>query len=95
MVWATCEANEDEVIKLWGWNWASDVKEKGVFRDDNIWLKDDADMRSMESLVQVLSENINSESQQIYDMSLFAAVFVGGMAAWFINYVDDKHQKRN
>ena len=24
-------------------------------------------------------------------MSLFAAVFVGGMAAWFINYVEDKH----
>ena len=27
-------------------------------------------------------------------MSLFAAVFVGGMAAWFINYVDDKQTEK-
>ena len=27
-------------------------------------------------------------------MSLFAAVFVGGMAAWFINYVEDKHLEK-
>tara|TARA_B100002019_G_C21250945_1_gene591113 strand:+ start:345 stop:1886 length:1542 start_codon:yes stop_codon:yes gene_type:complete len=27
-------------------------------------------------------------------MSLFAAVFVGGMAAWFINYVEDKHMEK-
>lgn len=27
-------------------------------------------------------------------MSLFAAVFVGGMAAWFVNYVDDKQTEK-
>ena len=27
-------------------------------------------------------------------MSLFAAVFVGGMAAWFINYVEDKQLEK-
>lgn len=27
-------------------------------------------------------------------MSLFAAVFVGGMAAWFINYMEDKHLEK-
>jgi len=67
VIWATCEADEDTAeVKLWGWNWASDVKEKGVFRKticDNIWLKDDKDMRTMDSLIDVLSENINSESQ--------------------------------
>ena len=67
VVWATCEANQEgSEVKLWGWNWASDVKEKGVFRKticDNIWLKEDSDMRSLDSLISVLSENINSESQ--------------------------------
>ena len=28
-------------------------------------------------------------------MSLFAAVFVGGMAAWFINYVEDKQIEKD
>lgn len=67
VIWATTEANEEGTeVKLWGWNWASDVKDKGVFRKticDNIWLKEDSDMRSLDSLISVLSENINSESQ--------------------------------
>lgn len=54
VIWITATKDEhDGRVCLKGWNYAVDVKEKGVFvqtRCDNIWLKNHADMRSMADL---------------------------------------------
>jgi len=67
VIWATTKAEKnDNKVLIRGWNWASEIKEKGVLRKtvcDNIWLANDRDMRSIESLYKVLSETINSEEK--------------------------------
>ena len=58
VIWTTAsgDINNDE-IQLKGWNYAHEIKDKGIFRRticDNIWLEADEDMRNMESLLGVL-----------------------------------------
>ena len=58
VIWTTAEADtKDLKVDLQGWNYAHEVKAKGIFRRticDNIWLKEDEDMRSMDTLVEIL-----------------------------------------
>jgi hypothetical protein len=58
VIWTTAEGNmKGRGVHLKGWNYAHEVKDKGVFVKticDNIWLEDDDDMRTMDSLVEVL-----------------------------------------
>jgi hypothetical protein len=58
VIWATAAGDmKDAKVNLKGWNYAHEVKAKGIFRRticDNIWLKEDDDMRSMETLSDVL-----------------------------------------
>lgn len=49
-----CDSNS---VLLKGWNYATEVHEKGRYIKticDNIWLEDDKDMRPIESLIEVL-----------------------------------------
>ena len=59
VIWATAAGNKrNRRVKIYGWNYATDVDEKGIFRQTicaNIWLKDDADMRDMTELIEVLN----------------------------------------
>ena len=58
VIWTTGEGDmTGREVHLRGWNYAHEVKSKGVFRRticDNIWLEDDDDMRSMDSLLKEL-----------------------------------------
>jgi len=60
VVWTTTEADSTtEKVFLKGWNYASDVDKHGEYRRticDNIWLKEDSLMRSMESLLEELKK---------------------------------------
>ena len=59
VIWTTAAGDmKDAKVELKGWNYAHEVKEKGIFRRticDNIWLKEDEDMRAMDTLVKVLN----------------------------------------
>lgn len=58
VVWTTTEGDkETALVKIRGWNYAKDLVEKGeevITICDNIWLKDDKDMRSIKDLLQML-----------------------------------------
>lgn len=58
VIWTTTSGDtKNKEIRLKGWNYAHEIKEKGVFRKticDNIWLEADSDMRNMETLITVL-----------------------------------------
>jgi|TARA_B110000285_G_scaffold143229_1_gene160029 hypothetical protein len=58
VIWTTTSGDiKNKVIHLKGWNYAHEIKEKGVFRRticDNIWLEADSDMREMNDLIMVL-----------------------------------------
>ena len=58
VVWTTATGDSKKRdVHLKGWNYAHEVQSKGVPIKticDNIWLEDDADMRSMDSLIPIL-----------------------------------------
>ena len=58
VIWTTATGDDkNRNVHLKGWNYASEIKEKGVFRRticDNIWLEADEDMREMSDLITVL-----------------------------------------
>lgn len=58
VIWTTTEGSiTDGNVKLKGWNYASDVKDNGVYLRticDQTWLQDDSLMRSMEDLKEKL-----------------------------------------
>jgi hypothetical protein len=58
VVWTTTAGDtKDFKVTLQGWNYAKDVDDNGVYRKticDNIWLKEDSQMRDMESLIKEL-----------------------------------------
>ena len=58
VVWTTAEGDlKDDKVGLRGWNYATEVESKGVYRKticDNIWLEEDSQMRDMESLMKEL-----------------------------------------
>jgi len=58
VIWTTATGDtKDSKVYLKGWNYASEIKEKGIFRRticDNIWLKNDIDMREMNDLIPIL-----------------------------------------
>ena len=60
IVWTTTKGDDkDKCVVIQGWNYATDLEEKGEFIRticDNIQIKEDDDMRSLESLIAVLSE---------------------------------------
>lgn len=58
VIWATTTLMSRDVI-LQGWNYATDIREKGKqIRTicDNIWLEHDSDMRDMESLAKLIRQ---------------------------------------
>lgn len=59
IVWTTTKGDDkDKCVVIQGWNYATDLEEKGEFIKticDNIQIKEDDDMRSLESLIAVLS----------------------------------------
>ncbi len=59
VIWATATGDKtNPKVKIYGWNYAQDVKDKGVFRQTicaNIWLQADKDMRSLDELIEVLN----------------------------------------
>jgi len=58
VVWTTTEGDDqDNCVKIYGWNHASDLEDKGIEVTticDNIWLPNDSDMRSMDELIDIL-----------------------------------------
>ncbi len=60
IVWTVTKGDDkDKCVVIKGWNWASDLEERGDFIRticDNIQMTADEDMRSLESLITVLSE---------------------------------------
>ncbi len=58
VIWTTAEGDDkNKNVHLKGWNYAHEIKEKGVFRRticDNIWLESDSEMREMSDLITVL-----------------------------------------
>jgi hypothetical protein len=58
VVWTTTEGDDqDNCVKIYGWNHASDLEDKGIeVRTicDNIWLPNDSDMRTMDELIDIL-----------------------------------------
>ena len=58
VVWTTATGDSKKRdVHLKGWNYAHEVQSKGIPIKticDNIWLEDDADMRSMDSLIPIL-----------------------------------------
>ena len=60
IVWTTTKGDDkDNCVVIHGWNYATDLKENGEFIRticDNIQIKEDSDMRSLEELITVLSE---------------------------------------
>lgn len=61
VIWGTSSKTiDDNEVHLKGWNWANEVKEKGVeVRTicDNIWLEDDQQMRAMSELKEILKSS--------------------------------------
>ncbi len=59
VIWATASGDQkNDKVRIYGWNYAADVEEKGVFRQTicaNIWLEEDEDMRDMRELIEVLN----------------------------------------
>ena len=60
VIWTTATGDmKDNRVHLKGWNYASEIHEKGIFRRticDNIWLENDIDMRNMADLLSVLEQ---------------------------------------
>ena len=58
VVWTTATGDSKKRdVHLKGWNYAHEVQSKGIPIKticDNIWLEEDADMRSMDSLIPIL-----------------------------------------
>lgn len=58
VIWGTATVDsKDPKVQLRGWNFAKEIKEKGIYRKticDNIWLEKDSDMRDMNALVTKL-----------------------------------------
>lgn len=58
VIWTTATGDSKKrEVHLKGWNYASEVQNKGVPIKticDNIWLKEDTEMKSMESLIPLL-----------------------------------------
>ena len=58
VIWTTATGDSKKrEVHLKGWNYAHEVQSKGIPIKticDNIWLKDDADMRNMDSLIPIL-----------------------------------------
>ena len=63
-VWAVTTGDiKNPQVEIKGWNYCWEVKEHGEFIHTicpNIWLKDDAHMRPIESLITILSDNNNN-----------------------------------
>ena len=58
VIWALTEGDTtDPVVTLKGWNYAEEIKLKGIQVKticDNIWLQNDKDMRSITDLVKAI-----------------------------------------
>lgn len=58
VIWATASGDtKNPKVKIYGWNYATDVEKKGIFRQTicaNIWLESDEDMRTLDELQRVL-----------------------------------------
>ena len=58
VIWTTATGDtKDSKVYLKGWNYASEVRSKGinvVTICDNVWLENDADMRKMQELKPIL-----------------------------------------
>lgn len=106
VIWATTTADQsDGAVEIKGWNWASDVKEKGEYRKticDNIMLNDDNDMRDIPSLLALFNLDLhlfNNEKEMLEDFASSFAMYdpdlittwSGNRADWPMIYKRYKH----